>query len=432
VAVALGLLLSLGGMQPAGAKAKAKAKKKTTKKAAATTKKTTATTAKASGATQSKGTIRIGVLGNEISRGAPIPPEAKDMASVYQDLINAQGGINGYKVEVIYKSVQGDPARALAAIKELDKAGILAFTQGDASILPALRDYMTDKKIPVIAGTPYTNEFDWHPMFFHFSGQSVGVYGQVAAARDVGAKYFENFYCIEVAACATSVAETKYAADREGLKFRAEAGSLLGGVDYTAACLSAKNAGVDFFQANGPGLVGIVRDCARQNYHPTYAQGGAANQTVIDAAKGENVAGNLYEFGVFYDGPEVARFRAALAKTHQSVADGTASQTSVHVWLGLEMMSAAIKRITAANPTRDDFLEAMYSMKNDTLGGQIPPTDFSVQRPGTGKHASSDCWTEHIVKDGKLYHINTSGQIVNKLAFICGTGFKFNDQKSPM
>ena len=37
----------------------------------------------------------------------------------------------------------------------------------------------------------------------------------------------------------------------------------------------------------------MVRDCARQNYHPTYAVGGAANQGVIDGANGENVAGGM-------------------------------------------------------------------------------------------------------------------------------------------
>ena len=67
-----------------------------------------------------------------------------------------------------------------------------------------------------------------------------------------------------------------------------------------------------------------------------------------------------------------------------------------------------------------------------SLGGQIAPVDFSVQRPGTGKHATSDCWTEHIVKDGKLYHMTTKGEIATKLVFICGTGLKLNDKASPM
>jgi branched-chain amino acid transport system substrate-binding protein len=298
--------------------------------------------------------------------------------------------------------------------------------------MPPIRDFMTQKSLPVIGGTPYTNEFDWHPMFFQVQpGQAEGVYGQVAAARDVGAKYFENFYCSDIAACATSVAETKYAAEREGLKFRAESGGITQ-PDFTANCLSAKSAGVDFFQANGPGLVNIVRDCARQNYHPTYAQGGAANQTVIDAAKGENVAGNLYEFGIFYNGPEVQRFRKALTHTDQSVENGTATQTSVHVWLGLEMIGAIAKRLTQANPTRQDFINTIYTIKGESLDGQIAPIDYTVQKPGTGKHATSDCWTEHIVKDGKLYHIDTHGQIVNKLTFICGTGFTLNDHGSPM
>ena len=33
----------------------------------------------------------------------------------------------------------------------------------------------------------------------------------------------------------------------------------------------------------------FVRDCQRQNYHPTYAIGGVANQASIDNAQGENL-----------------------------------------------------------------------------------------------------------------------------------------------
>jgi len=253
---------------------------------------TTSTTA---GGAANKAVIKVGVIDSEVNgRGQPQAPEGKQIGKAWVDMANAAGGINGYKFELVYKNVNGDSSRALAAVKDMASSGVIAFTQSDASVMPAVRDEMAKDKLPVVGGEPYTNEFDWHPMFFQVQpGQAEGVYGQVAAARDVGAKHFRNVYCLEVAACATSVAETKYAADREGLKFSSEGASALA-PDYTATCLNAKTAGADFFQSNGLNFANVVRDCARQNYHPTYAVGGAANQAVIDASKGENVAGNLY------------------------------------------------------------------------------------------------------------------------------------------
>ncbi|MBW8825323.1 MAG: ABC transporter substrate-binding protein [Acidobacteria bacterium] len=445
ILLTLGLLTTLAGTSTASAATRKACKKgfarnkarKCVRKKAATTKKTTAksgaTTTTAKTANANKGTIKLGVIESQInSRGQAQAPEGKQMGQAWIDAVNAAGGINGYKFELVYKNVNGDPARALNALKELDKAGVIAFTQTDASVLPPLRDEMTKLNLPVIGGQPYTNEFDWHPMFFQVqAGTGAGTYGQVAAARDVGAKHFLNAYCAEVAACATSVGKTKYAADREGLKFSSQGASAVA-PDYTALCLSAKNDGVDFFQSNGLNFANVIRDCSRQNYHPTYAQGGAANQAVIDAAKGENVAGNLFEFGIFYNGPEVQRFRQALAHTDQKVEDGTATQSSVQVWLAMEMIGAITKRLTTTGvPTRQQFIDTIYTIHHEDLGGQIAPQDYSVQRPGTGKHAASDCWTEHIVKDGKLYHMDTHGQIVTKLTFICGTGAVYTSTGPP-
>jgi branched-chain amino acid transport system substrate-binding protein len=267
-------------------------------------------------------------------------------------------------------------------------------------------------------------------MYFPVSASYyAGVYALVAAARDVGAKSMAYPYCAEAAACASGVPVAKAAAEREGLKFYAEQASNVA-PDYTANCLRAKNANADYLHGVGLNLANLVRDCSRQNYHPTYGVGGAISRASIDAAQGNLVAGALFEFGTFYNGPEVQRFRKALATTDVQL--DAVTQSSVHAWLGLEMAGAVLKRMTATNPTRQDVLNTLYTIKGENLDGQIAPVDYTVQRPGTGMHAGNDCWTEHIVKDGKLYHMDTHGQIATKLTFICGTGFTLNDKGSPM
>jgi len=448
--VALGLLTSLVGAAPALAKTKRKPTTKSqclrsgwkrygfknqgqcvsyvnahTKKATTTTARTATTTA---GSPAAKGTVKLGTIGTSLNSttGLRTTDETRKIALAWADQVNAAGGINGYKVQVIFKDGRADTARTLQGIRELNEAGVLAVVgQGVAQNISGSTEYIGKNNVPILGGTPYTPEFDYHPMYFPVSSAYyAGVYGQVAAARDVGAKSFLNAFCTEVAGCAQSVPVTKEAAAREGLKFSSQGASAVA-ADYTAICLSAKQDGVDFFQSNGLNFANVIRDCSRQNYHPTYAQGGAANQSVIDAAKGENVAGNLYEFGAFYNGPEVARYRKAIATTDLNVNGAQETQTAIHAWLGFEMAGAVLKRMTAVNPTRQDFLNALYTIKGETLDGQNQPVDYTVQKPGTGLHAGNDCWTEHIVKDGKLYHMDKSGQTVSKLTFICGTGHKY-------
>lgn len=441
VGLLVGLLGGLLSAPPVVAKAKAckkgfvRQKSRCVRKKAATTKKPVASqTTPTTAAAATKGTIKLGTMATSLNSatGLAVVEETKKIGEAWQAMVNDGGGINGYKVQLLYRDERGDNARALAAIKELDAAGVVALVgQGEAARMPAIASYLNQKKIPVIGGQPYTNEYCSDPMFFPVpSCQADGVYGQVATARDVGAKHFRNVYCLEVAACATSVPQTKYAADREGIKFSAEGASAVA-ADYTATCLSAKNAGVDFFSSNGLNFANVVRDCARQGYHPTFAQGGGGTQANADAAKGESDAASMNQWGPFYDGPEVQQFRKAAAQANLKFADSTLSQTAVQSWLGFEMARAIIARLTQPNPTRADFLEATYTIKGETLGGQAPPIDFTVQRPGTGLHADSGCWSEYILKDGSFFQMNSHGQIVDRLTWICGTGYKYRIGQDP-
>jgi len=398
-------------------------KKKTTKKATATTVKAGVTTTTAKGVA-SKGVAKFGELYNSVnaSSGAPTLQEERKMTQAW--LAQNNSTVNGYKIQIELTDIKADTAKTTQAVKEFDKDGVLAIV-GQQAIngLPASDKYLDDHKLPILGGSPYLPEFDSQPMYFPVdAGFNAGVYGQIAAARDVGSKFFDTIYCTETTACAFAIPVLQSAAQREGIKFAASPASA-NAPDYTANCLSAKQAGADFLQNNGINMANLVRDCARQNYHPVFAQGGIANQSVIDSAKGEQIAGNLYEAGIWYDGPELANFHKALNTT--DLVSSTPGQNSVMTWDSLEMMASVLRRMTVANPTRQDFLNALYTVKGETLGGLVQPIDYTVQKPGTGLHAGNDCWTEHLVKDGKYFHMDKSGQIVNRLTWICGTGKKY-------
>jgi ABC-type branched-subunit amino acid transport system substrate-binding protein len=369
------------------------------------------------GATE-RGTIKIGIIEQPTgNNGQPQIAEAEKIAREWEREVNADGGINGYKVELVHK--QGnDTAQVLQAVTELDSAGVHAIVSRPNTYITGSLGKINSAQIPIVGGTPYTPEFDTNKFFFQVSASYyAGVAGQVWAAEAFGLKHFSNVYCTEVPACAQSVPVTEAASKVLGLQHSA-VGASARAVDYTALCLSQKQKGVDFFQSNGLNTVNLIRDCKRQDYHPTYGVGGAASRSTVEALGGEKYAGNLYEFGAFYEGPEVERFRRAVDRT--DLEDGAWGQTVIQVWLGLEMIGAAMDRLDVDDPTRAQFLDALYSIEDEDLDGQIAPVDYTTQK--TGKHFLQDCFTLHTTENGELTHMDEEGEPVDELTFVCGSG----------
>ena len=188
-------------------------------------------------------------------------------------------------------------------------------------------------------------------------------------------------------------------------------------MNYTAECLAAKDDGVDFLQTNGMNNVNLIRDCNRQDYHPTYGIGGAASKSTVEPLDGENYAGNLYEFGAFYEGPEVERFRTAVERT--DLEDGVWGQTVIHVWLGLEMIGAAMERSTSTTRPGPTSSTPCYSIEDEDLDGQIAPVDYTTQKHGrTSSRTAGRCTPWRTV--GSSTWTRTASPST-RLTFICGS-----------
>ena len=102
----------------------------TTTAAGATTTRAAATTTAAGAATtaaQAKGTIKIGTIGSTVSAttGQPILDETGEIARAWVKQVNDDGGINGYKVELVVKDGLRH-RQVLQAVTELDQDGVHA------------------------------------------------------------------------------------------------------------------------------------------------------------------------------------------------------------------------------------------------------------------------------------------------------------------
>jgi branched-chain amino acid transport system substrate-binding protein len=364
----------------------------------------------------SKGTVKLGFIGSggTNSQGQPDVEEARKTLEAWERAVNANGGVNGFDIEVVYKKGSSDNALALQAYKELVADGVLAVTHDNANMLAAIQSEVESAKVPILCGSPYQRLYESVPLFFHCGAtNSTAVYGQVGTAAAVGAKHFRNAYCAEIAACAQSAPVTKAAADKEGLDHSQEALSSTA-TNYTPHCLSAKNAGVDYLQLNGNfATTTIIKDCAQQNYHPTYGVV-ATTQAILDSVGEEDAAGNLWDFPSFYEGPETRDYHRAMERTDLE----NLGAASTQLWKTGKMFEAVLELLPddLTAPKASDFLAALYEVEDETLGGLAPPITYG---PAGRPNPLGTCWYAFRIIDGEYTSIDDTGEAATELTPIC-------------
>ena len=153
-----------------------------------------ASTSSASGSTASSGdTVKIGVLTDRSSAAAATVKWAEAGAEVAQKEINDGGGINGKKVELVYRDTASDSANIAQKASELKSEGVVAIlgpkSEGEA---PAGAQWAETNKFPMVTpstmSTRVTIENASHYMFScGFNAWAIGRMNAKAAQKK-GAK----------------------------------------------------------------------------------------------------------------------------------------------------------------------------------------------------------------------------------------------------
>ena len=113
-------------------------------------------------AAQAQGTIKIGEVNSYKAQPAFLEPYKKGMELAVEE-INAAGGVNGKKIELITRDDNASPGDAVRAAEELvsrEKVDVLmgAFL---SNIGLALTDFAKQKKVFYLAGEPLTDKMTW-------------------------------------------------------------------------------------------------------------------------------------------------------------------------------------------------------------------------------------------------------------------------------
>jgi branched-chain amino acid transport system substrate-binding protein len=179
---------------------------------------------------------------------------------------------------------------------------------------------------------------------------------------------------------------------------------------YTSYCLAAKQSGATAVMTAlaSPAVISIAQDCVQQGYSPHFLLAGAPVGPTFEATAGLN--GSLAVEGVFPwiadNTPATEAFHNAVKKYESSITKtDTWNATTAYSWAGAELFGAAAAKMKGDSPAA--LATALYSLKNVTLGGLIPPESFSAS-----KQTNPDCYTQIKQENGKY-------QLVNGGKFAC-------------
>jgi branched-chain amino acid transport system substrate-binding protein len=352
-----------------------------------------------------------GVLG-AVSGPAPVANAA------WAAYVNAKGGLAGHKVRMIIADTGGAAANAQAIAQKCveQEHAVAIFNEYTFGELDGALPFLRSKNIPVIGSIGAAisgdhNQMVFNPMNGADVGQAWGFVNTILAQTDK--RKLGILYCQEAATCAQQVSTFSKLLPYKGLATVYKAQVSLVQPDFTAQLLQAKNAGADVIVmlADSASVGRAARNAAQQNYHPVFA--GTYNlgiQATLD--QGPALDGLLLasRTPAYSSSPLLANYRDAMARYQPGKPTGDVGAGAFVAGAILEKYAdkfLAKKTVAAA-----DFLEMLYSLHGEKLGGLLPGITFAKN---DNRYLTNQCIAPVRVQGGKL--IQNGG-------FVCAPDWK--------
>jgi ABC-type branched-subunit amino acid transport system substrate-binding protein len=318
--------------------------------------------------------------------------------------VNARGGLGCHPVQFIQKDDGGNPAQAQADVQDLveNRHAVVVISNWQPLGPSGFRAGVEKEGIPAVGGDQNNPDWNDSPLLFAVGGTYRPQFaGALKGAADAGGKKVAVLYCVEATGCTAfynTVVKDGYAT-KFGMQVVYTTTVSAFQTDFTSQCQNAKSAGADtvVFAGDAAGLERVARSCSNLGYFPKYPI------AAIQASFSRN-DGNLRKGGVFLasdvfpftgsDNPAEAAFQAAMKRW-----DPTApiDQPAATTWASGQMLELVLNKLSAsagpavqAQPISPQLLlQGLATVKNETLGGLIPPTSY----PAVGQtHAENLCY----------------------------------------
>jgi branched-chain amino acid transport system substrate-binding protein len=319
-----------------------------------------------------------GVLGQLFS---PVVPALQTFVKSQ----NACGGLGGHPIKLFVGDDQDDPSTAVSvAQNEIQNNHIKAFL-GDIQVLTvdAMVDVVTKAKIPMIGGDLTNNTWFTHPYIFPQGAPPQAIsYGYVIAAKDYfHVKKVGDAYCLEVPQACKQI-DTAFGelAPKFGLQVVTQQQISITAPSYTSQCLNASRAGAEMMSltVDAPTQNRWVNSCAQSGYRPKYAAYplGVGNEGQF---LGNPNLGNVYvplnTFAWMANATPAEKYwQASIKRYNPGFTTGDAAGLG---WTAGALAVAASAGLPSGDVKSSDFIDGLYKIKGNNLGGLTAPLTFT-------------------------------------------------------
>jgi branched-chain amino acid transport system substrate-binding protein len=359
-----------------------------------------------SGAAANHDPIKIGIVCSCLTALASSNGIAVPGIEAWAKSVNAQGGINGHKVDLIEVNDSASPASSVPEVQKLvTQDHVIAIGQiSDAD--SSWSAYIEKQHIPVIGlGSEATEDYTNPDFFAPGQTESSGAASTVQSMKLEHVTKLALLYCAEAPVCSESVPSEKTALKAAGMDatYVTAISSVL--PSYAAQCLAAQQSGAQAI-AVGDGasvIETIAKDCHSQGYDPVWIQGDGSLAGAFTTSIGlsENTISAQPDIPWTAKTAGVKQMDAAFDKYEPSLrSNPDFNELTLQAWVSGLMFQAAAK---AGNlgvngpPTVKELYKGLYSLKGDTLGGMAPPLTFKPNQPNP-----INCWYWMKVSHGKF------------------------------
>jgi branched-chain amino acid transport system substrate-binding protein len=341
----------------------------------------------------------------------------RDAADAWAQSVNNSGGINGHPVKMIVKDSASNPATALQAAKELVEQDKVIAIVGEVDLVDdSWAEYVESKGVPVVGGLSVDAAMSTNPDFFA-SGAAIATlqFGMINEAMKAGNKHAGVLYCAEAPVCAQIEGLTTLVASVAGDIDMAAATKIAAtSPTFTSQCLAMKSADVDAVNivTNAEVVLRVAQACAKLGYEPqliaqantistTWLKDPAMDGTIIVGANANYLDDSI---------PAVKEFLDAMDTYYPEDRDKAEFGYSlINAWVGGKLFEAAAKAANIGpDSTPEDVKKGLYALKDETLGGLVPPLNFVKDKP-----APPTCYFVMKIEDSKFKSVGTDPVCMN-------------------
>lgn len=335
--------------------------------------------------------LKIGYITEQTGVEAYIGQASVPALQDHIDKINADGGIDGYKLKLIVYDTRSEVTDAVAVAKRLidqDSAVAIIGPSWSAAGIP-LAEIADSSKVPMVATTAsnvnvtVTEDGRLHPYMFRVSfidpyqGYALADFAytklglrKVAFLTDVSSPYTVGVH---------QFFKTHF--EELGGTVVAEEGYTQGDTEFRAQLAKIKDSGADLlvsaaYTYKDAGLISQQMEALGLKIQ-FMAGDGVFVPDLLDMA-GPQLEGAIVTTGVSENAPEFAEFNASFEKTHKVKAN-------VYTYYGLDALYAieyAIRTAAASGePTRDGIRDALENMRDVQLFTSVVSMEPDTHNP---------------------------------------------------